>query len=80
MIEIDGKTYKTAIIHDWFCNMGGGDKVAEAFLDVMPGSPIYTICYLEKSLTERLKKEDIRKSLIKRRTIIKGSCLLCQLP
>lgn len=62
MIEIDNRKYRTAIVHDWFCNMGGGDKVAEAFLDVMPGSPIYTSCYLEKSLTPRLRQAVIRVS------------------
>ncbi len=67
MIEIGGYKYKTAIIHDWFCNMGGGDKVAEAFLDVVGESPIYTCCYLEKSLTSRLKKADIRTSFLQKR-------------
>lgn len=66
MIEINGKQYKTAIVHDWFCNMGGGDKVAEIFLDIMPDSPIYTSCYLEKSLTPKLKSADIRASYLQK--------------
>lgn len=67
MYIFEGKPYKTAIIHDWFCNMGGGDKVAEAFLDIMPDSPIYTSCYLEKSLTPKLKESDIRVSFLQRK-------------
>lgn len=66
MIEIKENAYKTAIVHDWFCNMGGGDKVAEAFLDVMPGSPVYTLCYLEKSLTPKLKSADIHVSYLQK--------------
>ncbi len=64
---MEDKEYKTAIIHDWFCNMGGGDKVAEAFLDIMPDSPIYTSCYLEKSLTPKLRQADIRASFLQKR-------------
>lgn len=67
MLTLDGKSYKTTIIHDWFCNMGGGDKVAEAFLDIMPDSPIYTSCYLEKSLTPKLREADIRTSFLQNR-------------
>ena len=66
MIEISGRKYKTAIVHDWFCNMGGGDKVAEAFLEIMPDSPIYTSCYLEKSLTPQLRKADIKASFLQK--------------
>lgn len=66
MITIDGKELKTAIVHDWFCNMGGGDKVVEDFLDVMPNSPIYTSCYLKTSLTSKLKQADIRVSFIQK--------------
>lgn len=65
-ISINGKTYKTAIVHDWFCNMGGGDKVAESFLEVVGDSPIYTSCYLEKSLTPRLREADIRASFLQK--------------
>lgn len=66
MFEIDGRNYKTAIVHDWFCNMGGGDKVAEIFLDILPDSPIYTSCYLERSLTSRLKETVITASFLQR--------------
>ncbi len=66
MIEMGGKRYRTAIVHDWFCNMGGGDKVAEAFLDIMPGSPVYTCCYLEKSLTPRLQAADVKASFLQK--------------
>lgn len=66
MFEINNQKYRAAIVHDWFCNMGGGDKVAETFLDIMPDSPVYTSCYLEKSLTPRLKSADIRVSFLQK--------------
>ena len=67
MIKINGKEFRTAIVHDWFCNMGGGDKVAESFLDILPESPIYTSCYLDKSLTPRLKKANIITSYLQKK-------------
>lgn len=66
MFEVDNKKFKTAIVHDWFCNMGGADKVIEAFLEIMPDSPVYTSCYLEKSLTPRLKAADIKASFLQK--------------
>lgn len=66
MLQINNRNYKTAIVHDWFCNMGGGDKVAEAFLDIMPESPVYTSCYLEKSLTPNLRKATIKTSFLQK--------------
>lgn len=67
MLVVNGKEYKTAIVHDWFCNMGGGDKVAEAFLDILPESPIYTLCYLENSLTDKLRTTEIVPSFLQKR-------------
>lgn len=67
MYVIEEKQYKTAIVHDWFCNMGGGDKVAEAFLDVMPDSPIYVSCYLKESLTSKLKHAEIHASFLQKK-------------
>lgn len=66
MFEADNRKYKTAIVHDWFCNMGGGDKVAEMFLKIMPESPVYTACYLEKSLTTVLKTAVIKTSFLQK--------------
>lgn len=66
MFEVDNKQFKTAIVHDWFCNMGGADKCVEIFLDLMPDSPVYTSCYLESSLTPRLKAASIKVSFLQR--------------
>ena len=34
---------KVAIIHYWFVNMHGGEKVVEALLDLYPDADIYTL-------------------------------------
>lgn len=66
MFEVDNKQFETAIVHDWFCNMGGADKCVEIFLDLMPDSPVYTSCYLENSLTPRLRAANIKASFLQK--------------
>lgn len=66
MIEIDGKIYKTAIVHDWVCNYGGADRVLERLLQIMPDSPVYIGCYMENQLTPMLKKADLRPSYLQK--------------
>lgn len=66
MIEIDGKMYKTAIVHDWICNYGGADRVLEHLLQIMPDSPVYVGCYMKEQLSPTLKKADIRASFLQR--------------
>lgn len=67
MIEIDGKIYKTAIIHDWVCNYGGADRVLERLLQIMPGSPVYIGCYMEEQLSPVLKEADLRPSFLQKK-------------
>lgn len=66
MIEIDGKIYKTAIVHDWVCNYGGADRVLEHLLQIMPESPVYIGCYMENQLSPILKKADLRPSFLQK--------------
>lgn len=67
MIEIDGKIYKTAIVHDWVCNYGGADRVLEWLLQIMPDSPVYIGCYMQNQLSPMLMKADLRPSSLQRK-------------
>ena len=67
MIEIDGKRYKTAIIHDWVCNYGGADRVLEELLKIMPDSPVYIGCYMNSQLSPMLLEADLRPSSLQKK-------------
>ena len=53
---------RIALVHDYFVQMGGAERVAEAMHDSFPGAPIYTTVALPQSLPSRLRTADIRTS------------------
>ncbi len=53
---------RVALVHDYFIQMGGAERVAEAMHDSFPAAPIYTTVALPQSLSKRLKTADIRTS------------------
>jgi glycosyltransferase involved in cell wall biosynthesis len=57
---------RIALVHDYFVQLGGAERVAEAMHDSFPGAPIYTTVALPQSLPPRLKTADIRTSLLQK--------------
>lgn len=53
---------RIALVHDYFVQMGGAERVAEAMHDSFPGAPMYTTVALPQSLPSRLRAADIRTS------------------
>lgn len=53
---------RIALVHDYFVQMGGAERVAEAMHDSFPSAPMYTTVALPQSLPPRLRKADIRTS------------------
>src|SRR2546425_788337 len=53
---------KIALVHDYFVQMGGAERVAEAMHDSFPSAPMYTTVALPQSLPDRLRRADIRTS------------------
>ena len=53
---------RIALVHDYFVQMGGAERVAEAMHDSFPGAPIYTTVALQHRLPSRLRTADIRTS------------------
>ena len=53
---------RIALVHDYFVQMGGAERVAEAMHDSFPGAPIYTTVALPQGLPSRLRTADIRTS------------------
>src|SRR5258708_39208193 len=54
------------MVHDYFVEMGGAERVAEAMHGSFPGAPMYTTVALPNSLPQRLRTADIRTSLLQR--------------
>ncbi|HXT62490.1 MAG TPA: glycosyltransferase [Pyrinomonadaceae bacterium] len=57
---------RVALVHDYFVQMGGAERVAEAMHDSFPGAPMYTTVALRQSLPQRLLNADIRTSPLQR--------------
>jgi glycosyltransferase involved in cell wall biosynthesis len=53
---------KIALVHDYFIQMGGAEKVAAAMHDSFPSAPIYTTVALPHRLPQELQTADIRTS------------------
>jgi glycosyltransferase involved in cell wall biosynthesis len=57
---------KIALVHDYFVQMGGAERVAEAMHDSFPSAPMYTTVALPKGLPQGLRTADIRTSLLQK--------------
>jgi glycosyltransferase involved in cell wall biosynthesis len=57
---------RIALVHDYFVQMGGAERVAEAMHDSFPSAPMYTTVALPQSLPQRLRTADIRTSPLQR--------------
>ncbi len=57
---------RIALVHDYFIQMGGAERVAEAMHDSFPSAPMYTTVALPRSLPGRLRAADIRTSPLQR--------------
>lgn len=53
---------KIALVHDYFIQMGGAERVAMAMHDAFPSAPIYTTVALPHLLPQRFRTADIRTS------------------
>ena len=57
---------RIALVHDYFVQMGGAERVAEAMHDSFPSAPMYTTVALPQSLPSRLRTADIRTSALQK--------------
>lgn len=57
---------KIALVHDYFVQRGGTERVAEALHDSFPLAPIYTTVALPRAVPQRLRHADIRTSAMQR--------------
>jgi len=57
---------KLALVHDYLTQYGGAERVLQAFEDVFPKSPIYTLLYDEKTMKDFFRPDKIKTSFMQR--------------
>jgi glycosyltransferase involved in cell wall biosynthesis len=57
---------RIALIHDWLTGMRGGEKVLEAFCELYPEAPVYTLLALPGRLSPTLAERTIHCSFLQR--------------
>ncbi len=57
---------KIALVHDYLVQNGGAEKVLEAFCELFPDAPIYTLIYSEKLMHGSFKGKEIKTSFLQK--------------
>jgi glycosyltransferase involved in cell wall biosynthesis len=55
---------RVALVHDFLTQAGGAEKVLEAFHEIWPSAPIFTLFYNKKIMGDNFSQADIRVSPI----------------
>lgn len=55
---------KTALVHHWFVNLAGGERVIEAIFEILNSPDVYTILSAPEGLPPALKKHPIKTSFV----------------
>jgi glycosyltransferase involved in cell wall biosynthesis len=57
---------KVAIVHPWFWDLGGGEKVIEALISIYPHADIFVLVYRPRGIPESLRERPIHTSFLNR--------------
>jgi hypothetical protein len=57
---------KIALVHDYLVQNGGAEKVLEAFCELFPDAPIYTLVYSKKLMHGIFGEKDIKTSFLQK--------------
>lgn len=57
---------KIALVHDYLVQYGGAERVLEAFSEIWPHAPIYTLLHDPKSVHRRFNKREVRTSFLQK--------------
>lgn len=58
---------RVAIVHDYFCNLGGSDAVARALHELFPEAPVYTLLIYDRNrAAELVRGMDLHTSFLQR--------------
>ncbi|MCY7348129.1 MAG: glycosyltransferase [Pyrinomonadaceae bacterium] len=65
---------KLALVHDYFIQMGGAERVAEELHSMFPNSPMYTTVDLRRQLPPKLKNSAVHTSWMQRLPVTAENC------
>lgn len=57
---------KVALVHDYLVQYGGAERVLEAFTELFPEAPIFTLLYDREAMHGRFEGRDIRTSFLQK--------------
>lgn len=60
------KKPKIALVHEWLVTWRGAERVVEAFAEVFPSAPIYTLVHRKGSQSQVVESRDIRTSFLQK--------------
>jgi len=63
---------KVALVHDWLTGMRGGERCLEALCELFPEAPIYTLVYVQGSISGKIERHSIFKSFLNSIPFIKN--------
>ena len=55
---------RVALVHDWLVNMRGGEKVLELICHRFPDAPLWTLLYVQGSVSRTIENRQIKTSLL----------------
>ena len=55
---------RVALVHDWLTGMRGGERCLEALCELFPDAPIYTLFYVEGSVSDTIARHPIIPSYL----------------
>jgi glycosyltransferase involved in cell wall biosynthesis len=55
---------KVVLLHDWLTGFRGGERVLEAFCELFPDAPLYTLLWQPKSSSEKIENREIVTSFL----------------
>lgn len=61
---------KVALVHDYLIQYGGAERVLEAFCEIFPNAPIFTMAYDEKATNGAFKSRKIHTSFLQKIPLI----------
>lgn len=56
----------TVLLHDWLTDFRGGERILEAFCELFPTAPIYTLIHKEQSSSQIIESHPIKTSFLNR--------------
>jgi glycosyltransferase involved in cell wall biosynthesis len=65
MNQSDGNL-RAALLHDWLTGFRGGERVLEAFCEIFPSAPIYTLLHKPGSTSHAIEEHSIHTSFLNR--------------